>query len=111
VLLCRLGGVVVSVIATGLKGRRFKPGRGYSFLRAIKIRSTPSFEWEAKPQAPCRNILRHVKDSFVHSSYSLPHVSAGRIARELWWTSQEFSLSSIIITMALPAHIHTGDEQ
>jgi hypothetical protein len=38
-----LGGVVVSVLATGPKGREFKPGRGDTFLRAIKIRSTPSF--------------------------------------------------------------------
>jgi hypothetical protein len=39
----RLGGVVVSVLATGPKGRRFEPGQGDGFLRAIKIRSTPSF--------------------------------------------------------------------
>jgi hypothetical protein len=56
-----LGGVVVSVLATGPKGRRFKPGRGDGFLRAIKIRSTPSFGWEVKPEIPCRKILQHVK--------------------------------------------------
>jgi hypothetical protein len=39
----RLGGVVISVLVTGPKGRVFKPGRGDGFLRAIKIRSTPSF--------------------------------------------------------------------
>jgi hypothetical protein len=33
---CRLGGVVVSVLATGPKRRGFKPGRGDGFLRAIK---------------------------------------------------------------------------
>jgi hypothetical protein len=27
----------------------FKPGRGDGFLRAIKIRGTPSFGWEVKP--------------------------------------------------------------
>jgi len=43
--------------------------------------------------------------SFVHSSYLLPDDSAGRIARELWWTSQEFSPAGIITTMALHAHI------
>jgi hypothetical protein len=32
----RLGGVVVSVLATGPKGRRFKPGQGDGFLRVIK---------------------------------------------------------------------------
>jgi hypothetical protein len=36
------------------------PAKG--FLRAIKIRSTPSFEWEVKSEVPCRKILRHVKD-------------------------------------------------
>jgi hypothetical protein len=38
----RLGGVVVSVLATGPKGRVFKPGQSDGFLRAIKSRSTPS---------------------------------------------------------------------
>jgi hypothetical protein len=37
VLLSRLGGVVVIVLAAGLKGRGFKPGRGDGFLRAIKF--------------------------------------------------------------------------
>jgi hypothetical protein len=46
--------------------------------------------------------------SFVHSFYSLPDVSAGRIARELWWTSQEFYPSGIIITMALHGNISPG---
>jgi hypothetical protein len=35
-----LGGVVVSVLATGPKGRRFEPSEGGGFLRAIKIHST-----------------------------------------------------------------------
>jgi hypothetical protein len=52
---------VVSVLSTGPKGRGFKHGRGDGFLRAIKIRSTPSFGWEVEPEAPCRKILRHVK--------------------------------------------------
>jgi hypothetical protein len=34
--------VVVSVPATGPKGRGLKPGRGDRFLKAIKIRNTPS---------------------------------------------------------------------
>jgi hypothetical protein len=59
---CRLGGVVVSVIATWPKGRGFEPGEGNGFLRAIKIRSTPSFGSEVKPKVPCHKILRHVKD-------------------------------------------------
>jgi hypothetical protein len=57
----RLGGVVVSVYATGPKGRWFEPGQGDRFLRAIKIRSTPSFGWEVKPEVPRCKILRRVK--------------------------------------------------
>jgi hypothetical protein len=57
-----LGGVVVSVLATGPKGHGFEPGQGDGFLRVIKIRSTPSFRWEVKPEAPCRKILRYVKE-------------------------------------------------
>jgi hypothetical protein len=55
----RLGGVVVSVLATGPKGCGFEPGKGDGFL---KIRSTPSFGWEVKPMVQYRKILRHVKE-------------------------------------------------
>jgi hypothetical protein len=65
----RLGVVVVSVLATGPKGRVFKPGRGDGFLRAINIRSSPPFGWEVKPKNPCRKILRHVKDSLTYQRY------------------------------------------
>jgi hypothetical protein len=57
-----LGGVVVSVLASGPRGRGFELGLVDGFLRAITIRSTPSFGWEVKPEVPCRKILRHVKD-------------------------------------------------
>jgi hypothetical protein len=60
-MLSRVSGVVVSVLAAGPKGRGFKPGRDDGFLRAIKSRSTLSFGWEVKSEAPCRKILRHVK--------------------------------------------------
>jgi hypothetical protein len=30
------------------------------------------------------------------------------MARELWWTSQEFSLAGIIITMPIHTHITRG---
>jgi hypothetical protein len=53
---------VVSVLATGPKVRGFELGHSDGFLRAIKIRSTPSFGWEVKPEVPCRKVLRHVKD-------------------------------------------------
>jgi hypothetical protein len=58
----RLRGIVVSVLVTLPKGRGFEPGQGDGFLRAIKIRSTPSFGWEVKPEVPRRKVLRHVKD-------------------------------------------------
>jgi hypothetical protein len=51
------------MLATGLKVCGFVPGQGNGFLRAIKIRSTPSFKWGVKPQVPCRKILRHIKNS------------------------------------------------
>jgi hypothetical protein len=60
---------VVSVIATGPKGRGFRPGRGDRFLRVIKIHSTPSFGWEVKPKAPCRKILRHIKDPLMYPRF------------------------------------------
>jgi hypothetical protein len=44
----RLGGVVVSVLATVPKGCGFKPGQGDGFLRAIKIRITPSSQMGSK---------------------------------------------------------------
>jgi hypothetical protein len=43
----RLGGVVVRVPATGLKGSGFKPNRSDGFLRVLKIRSITSRENEA----------------------------------------------------------------
>jgi hypothetical protein len=57
----RLGGVV-SVLGTAPEVFGFEPGQDDGFLRAIKIRSTPLFQWEVKPEVPCRKILRHVKE-------------------------------------------------
>jgi hypothetical protein len=54
----RLGGVVVSVLATEHNCRGLKPGRGDGFLRAIKIRSTPLFGLEVKPGVPCRKMVQ-----------------------------------------------------
>jgi hypothetical protein len=39
---------VISVLATGPKGCEFEPGQGDGFLRAIKIRSTPSSRMGSK---------------------------------------------------------------
>jgi hypothetical protein len=109
---------MVSVLATVHKGCGFKPSQDDGFLRAIKIRSTTFFGWKVKPEVTCHKILRHVKGpltqnshSFVYSSYSLPYISAGRIYRELWWTSQEFFPAGIIITMVSTLTYHTGNEQ
>jgi hypothetical protein len=52
----RLDDVMVSVLAIGPKVRGLKPGRGDEFLRAIKIRSTPSFGVEVKLSAKCHKI-------------------------------------------------------
>jgi hypothetical protein len=40
----RLDGVMVSVLATERKGRKFKPCQGDGFLRAIQIRCTAFFQ-------------------------------------------------------------------
>jgi hypothetical protein len=58
----RLGGVVASVLATRPKLRRFKPGQGDEFLRAIKIRSTPYSRMGSNAGGPCCKILWHVKE-------------------------------------------------
>jgi hypothetical protein len=59
-----LDGALVSVLAIGPKVRAFEPGRGDGFLKAIKIRSTPSFGGDVKLEAPCRNILWHVNEMY-----------------------------------------------
>jgi hypothetical protein len=48
----RLGGVVVSVLATGPKGCGFEPGQDDGFLRAIKILSSPSSPMGNKAGGP-----------------------------------------------------------
>jgi hypothetical protein len=58
-----LGGVMVSVVATGPKGSGLEHGQGDGFLREIKIRSTSSFGWKVKPVS-CRKILWHVTELF-----------------------------------------------
>jgi hypothetical protein len=52
---------MVSVLANVSKVCGFKPDQGVEFVWAIKIRSTLSFGEEVNPEAPCRNILWHVK--------------------------------------------------
>jgi hypothetical protein len=59
---CRLDGVMVSAFGIGPRVSGFKPSRRDRILRAIKIRSTPHFGREVKPEVPCREIFRHVKN-------------------------------------------------
>jgi hypothetical protein len=66
---CHLGGVVVSVLASGPKGHGFITGQGDGFLRAIKIRSVTSFGWEVKPEDTFLMILRYVKDPLRYFRY------------------------------------------
>jgi hypothetical protein len=54
---------MVSELSFGPNVRGFKPDRDDG-LRAIKICSTPSFGGKVKPSAPCREILRRVKNHF-----------------------------------------------
>jgi hypothetical protein len=47
-----VSGVVVSVLTAGPKGGGLEPGQGDGFLRAIKIRSTPSSRMRCKALGP-----------------------------------------------------------
>jgi hypothetical protein len=58
-----LGGVMIIVLAIGQRLACSNPTENNEFLRAIKIRSTTSVVGEVKTSAPCRKILRHVKNS------------------------------------------------
>jgi hypothetical protein len=113
----RLSGVLVSVFATGPKSRSLKYIQGDGFLRAIKIRSTLSFGWEIKSEAPCRKILQHVKiickrgikwlqgkilTPFVHSSYLLPDDCFLVCQRALVDESGVFLCQHHHLTMVLP---------
>jgi hypothetical protein len=51
-VLCRLGGVAVSVLVTGPKGYGFEPGQGDGFLRAIKSAAYLPLGWEVKREGP-----------------------------------------------------------
>jgi hypothetical protein len=78
------------VLATEPKGCGFEPGQGDGFLRTIKIRSTPSFGWEVKPEVPCRKILWHVKDFLkslgdVYTKFSFSSPTSHSLQRCLGW--------------------------
>jgi hypothetical protein len=99
-----------NIIHFCMKWKQLRNCVHYSKLNSLAFMRSPEF--------PCRKILRYVKDpltylrhwcvkfsSLVHFSYSISDVSAGRIAREFCWTSQEFSPAGVIITMALHTRI------
>jgi hypothetical protein len=48
---------MTSLLSTVPKVRGFKLGRGRLISKNDKIRSTPYFEGEVKPSAPCRKIF------------------------------------------------------
>jgi hypothetical protein len=60
--LVAFGGLVGSVSAIGSKVHEFKPGPGRWVFKVDKISRKTSFGGEVKPSAPCRKILRHVKE-------------------------------------------------
>jgi hypothetical protein len=66
----RLGGVVVSVFATGPKVCGSNPAEAMD-LRALRICSTPFFGPEVKPEVPCLKILWHVEDPLTYQRYGM----------------------------------------
>jgi hypothetical protein len=57
---------MVRVLDTGTKVRGFKPDRGNTYLRLIKLHSTSSFGEEAQSEGPYRKILWHIKELFEY---------------------------------------------
>jgi hypothetical protein len=47
------GGLVVSMLASGTQGRRFKPGQSRWIFTDVKILSVPSSGGEVKESVPC----------------------------------------------------------
>jgi hypothetical protein len=52
-----LGGLVVSMLASGTQDHGFAPSRSRRIFSGEKILSTPSFGREVKPLAPCRRFV------------------------------------------------------
>jgi hypothetical protein len=84
----RLGGIVVSVLATGPKGCGFKPGQVDGFFQSDK---NPQHTFLSDGKVPCRKILWHVKEllkshrdeqtkfSFTRPSPTSPQVSGSEV--------------------------------
>jgi hypothetical protein len=60
------GGLVLACLPLHPRFAGSNPAEDDGFLRAIKIHSTTSFGGEVKPQAPCRKILRHNKETYEY---------------------------------------------
>jgi hypothetical protein len=56
VVVSGIGGLVVSMLASGIRVRRFKPVRSRWNFSGEKILSMPSFGWEITPFAPCGHV-------------------------------------------------------
>jgi hypothetical protein len=81
---------MLSCVLLDPKFTGLNPAEDDAFLRAVIIRSTTSFGKEVKPSAPCRKILRRVKDPCgVWQRYF-----AGKV-------SGDFSLSKFLLASLL----------
>jgi hypothetical protein len=92
------------------------------FVRAIKIRSTPSFGGEVNPSTHVvrfYGMLNFPSRYFVMPNLSFPSPvspallldhSDGSIYRELWWTNQGFPVDIIPPWFSILIY-HLGDEQ
>jgi hypothetical protein len=114
-------GVMLSVLASGPKVRGFKLGLGDVILRAIKIRSTPSFGGEVKPSdqcqdfSACRKITSKCEQRYFgrpNSSFPSPFLL---ICYRLCWLDCQWPLVDESVspcryhsTMVLHAHISPG---
>jgi hypothetical protein len=68
--LVALGSLVVACLPLDLRFTGSNPAVDDGFLRARKIRSTTSFDVEAKPSVPCRETLRHVEEPYEYERYT-----------------------------------------
>jgi predicted small integral membrane protein len=91
----RCGGLMVSVLATGLKVRGFKPGREQWIFKGDKIRFTLSFGGEVNRRSHVVD-LRHVKEPYKYDRCSSAkfsgHVSHPRFTcvAARWQTNQDW---------------------
>jgi hypothetical protein len=63
-ILVVLGGLMLSVLVTGHKVRRFKRSQGWWIFMSNKNPNHAFLRRWVKPDAPCSKILRHAKDPF-----------------------------------------------